>query len=286
MATTALPGEGETGFPLLVEALNGKGSLADVPGLVWKEHGVIRRNPAAEVIADLDTLPFPDLGLLDMGQSRKIGVQGYGLPTVPIQTSRGCPFRLHVLLGDRHVWPSLPAPIDGQCDRRAFEVRLDFMHLVLLRRQFRGQPGKDPGIAPKEMIRLRLGFRWSTQVRSDIARDPEMLDLMAEAGCTSLYVGFESVDPAALREMKKNQTVEEIRHAIREIRKRRIHVHGMFVFGFDSDTPATTRATVSFALAREDRFGAVPRAHAAAGLGLLHEDARRGTPDRHRVGHL
>jgi radical SAM superfamily enzyme YgiQ (UPF0313 family) len=98
------------------------------------------------------------------------------------------------------------------------------------------------------MIRLRLEFRWSTQVRSDIARDPEMLDLMAAAGCSSLYIGFESVDPAALKEMNKNQTVDEIRHAIREIRRRRIHVHGMFVFGFDSDTPATTRATVSFAL--------------------------------------
>ena len=47
----------------------------------------------------------------------------------------------------------------------------------------------------REMIRLRLGFRWSTQVRSDIARDPEMLDLMAEAGCGQLYIGFESVDP-------------------------------------------------------------------------------------------
>ena len=58
------------------------------------------------------------------------------------------------------------------------------------------------------MIRLQLGFNWSTQVRSDIARDPEMLDLMAQAGCTTLYIGFESVDPAALKEMKKNQTVE------------------------------------------------------------------------------
>jgi radical SAM superfamily enzyme YgiQ (UPF0313 family) len=100
----------------------------------------------------------------------------------------------------------------------------------------------------KEMIRLRLGFHWSTQVRSDLARDPEMLDLMAEAGCTSLYIGFESVDPVALKAMKKNQTVDEIRYAIREIRKRKIHIHGMFVFGFDTDTLATTRATVSFAL--------------------------------------
>jgi radical SAM superfamily enzyme YgiQ (UPF0313 family) len=98
------------------------------------------------------------------------------------------------------------------------------------------------------MIGKRLLFPWSTQVRSDVARDPEMLDLMADAGCTALYIGFESVDPGALKEMRKGQTVEMVRASIREIRKRKIHVHGMFVFGFDSDTPATARETVSFAL--------------------------------------
>src|SRR5271157_648073 len=87
-----ISGEGEQGFPALVEALNRNGSLEEVPGLVWSDHGVLRRNPTAAPIKDLDSLPFPDLGLLDMGRSRKNGVQGIGLPTVPVQTSRGCPF--------------------------------------------------------------------------------------------------------------------------------------------------------------------------------------------------
>jgi len=72
-----------------------------------------------------------------------------------------------------------------------------------------------------------------------------------EAGCSTLFIGFESVDPRALKEMKKSQTAEEIRYAVRQIRSRGIHVHGMFVFGFDSDTPETTRATVDFALAEK-----------------------------------
>jgi radical SAM superfamily enzyme YgiQ (UPF0313 family) len=81
-----------------------------------------------------------------------------------------------------------------------------------------------------------------------VARDPELLDLMVRAGCRTLYIGFESVDPQTLIAMKKNQTAEEIRHAIREIRKRRIHIHGMFVLGFDTDTPEKARATVRFAI--------------------------------------
>jgi radical SAM superfamily enzyme YgiQ (UPF0313 family) len=87
-----------------------------------------------------------------------------------------------------------------------------------------------------------------TQVRSDVARDPELLDLMRRAGCQVLFIGFESVDPNALAEMRKSQSLEEIDQAIREIRKRRIHIHGMFVFGFDADTPESARSTVDFAL--------------------------------------
>ena len=242
-----ITGEGETGFPLLVEALNRNGSLEDVPGLVWKENGVVRRNPAAPPVEDLDSLPFPDLGLLDMGRMRRIGVQGLGLPTVPVQTSRGCPFDCTFCsvtgMFGRHYRHRSTGNIIAEL------LKYDSKSCVLFfyDDNFTANPRKTKELL-KEMIRLNLGFKWSTQVRSDIAKDPEMLDLMAQAGCTSLYIGFESVDPAALKEMKKNQTVDEIRHAIREIRKRRIHVHGMFVFGFDSDTPATTRATVTFAL--------------------------------------
>jgi radical SAM superfamily enzyme YgiQ (UPF0313 family) len=74
---------------------------------------------------------------------------------------------------------------------------------------------------------------------------------MVEAGCTALYIGFESVNPGALQEMKKNLSVEEMQTAIRELRRRKIHIHGMFVLGFDSDTPASVHSSVSFALAEK-----------------------------------
>ena len=66
-----ITGEGETGLPLLVEALNTGRPLSEVPGLAWREGGVIRKNPVAPPIEDLDSLPFPDLGLLDMGRGEE-----------------------------------------------------------------------------------------------------------------------------------------------------------------------------------------------------------------------
>ena len=100
----------------------------------------------------------------------------------------------------------------------------------------------------RAMIERRSGFRWSTQVRADVVRDPELLDLAVKAGCKTLYIGMESVNPGALAEMRKRQTVDDMRRSIREIRRRGIHLHGMFVFGFESDNRRTAAATVTFAL--------------------------------------
>ena len=65
-ADFCMTGEAEIGFPLLVEALNGNRGFEEVPGLVWRENGRIRRNPAAAPLEDLDSLPFPDFSLLTM----------------------------------------------------------------------------------------------------------------------------------------------------------------------------------------------------------------------------
>ncbi len=249
-ADYCITGEGETGFPLLVEALNRNATLSEVPGLVWKEGETIRRNPPAPPIEDLDSLPFPDFSLLKMEPRSMLGVQGSSKLTIPVQTSRGCPFdctfcSVTGMFGRRYRFRSTASVI---AELAQYDPQQSI--LFIYDDNFAANPKRSKELL-REMIRLRLGFQWSTQVRSDIARDPELLDLMAQAGCNTLYIGFESVDPAALQEMNKRQTVEEIRSAIREIHKRKIHVHGMFVFGFDSDTPATTRATIDFALAEK-----------------------------------
>jgi hypothetical protein len=55
------------------------------------------------------------------------------------------------------------------------------------------------------MIRERFKFTWTTQVRADVARDPDLVRLMKKAGCHTVYIGFESVNPYALEDMNKKQ---------------------------------------------------------------------------------
>jgi radical SAM superfamily enzyme YgiQ (UPF0313 family) len=74
---------------------------------------------------------------------------------------------------------------------------------------------------------------------------------MRETHCVWVYVGFESVNPAALEEYHKQQTVEQIAESIRAFHAYNIPIHGMFVLGCDADTPETIEATVKFAIERK-----------------------------------
>jgi radical SAM superfamily enzyme YgiQ (UPF0313 family) len=239
-------GEGELAMPALVEALNGKGELSEVPGLVWREGGEIRRNPPAQHFENLDNLPFPDFSLLDMGARTRMGGP-IGKSIVPMQTSRGCPFdcsfcSVTPMFGKHYRRRSTESVI---AEMSRYDPKKNF--IFFYDDNFAASATRTKELL-RAMIDRNLGFSWSTQVRADVARDPELLDLLAKAGCATLYIGFESVDPQTLLEMKKSQTAEEIRDAIRAIRERRIHIHGMFVFGFDTDTPEKARSTVSFAI--------------------------------------
>jgi radical SAM superfamily enzyme YgiQ (UPF0313 family) len=98
------------------------------------------------------------------------------------------------------------------------------------------------------MIERDLVIPWTAQVRTDVARDPELLDLMRRSGCHIVYLGLESVDQATLDAFEKSQTVAEIVESIDTLHAYDIRSHGMFVLGADTDTTQTVRDTVSFCL--------------------------------------
>jgi len=95
-----------------------------------------------------------------------------------------------------------------------------------------------------------LGLRWSCQISIDVARDTALLDLMADAGCRFVLIGFESLEPANLKQMRKrwNHVAGNYLQVVRELHQRGIGVYGTFVFGYDHDTPDTMRRSVDFAL--------------------------------------
>ncbi|BCO27503.1 hypothetical protein MIZ03_2391 [Rhodoferax lithotrophicus] len=95
-----------------------------------------------------------------------------------------------------------------------------------------------------------LKRRWSCQISIDVARNPRLLDRMAEAGCRFVLIGFESLHPDNLKQMAKpwNKVSGAYRDVVRSLHARGIGIYGTFVFGYDADTSDTIERTVDFAL--------------------------------------
>jgi len=95
-----------------------------------------------------------------------------------------------------------------------------------------------------------LKIFWSCQVSIDIARDSELVKLMARSGCISALIGFESLDPASLKEIKKGWNVkwQSYDDAIDVFKNAGIMLYGTFVFGCDNDTADSLDASVDFAI--------------------------------------
>jgi len=103
----------------------------------------------------------------------------------------------------------------------------------------------------KELFRALAEFRlnWVGQASVNVARDAEVLDLMAASGCVGLLLGFESLSPEGLASMEKhvNQGLDYA-SAVAELRRRGIVVYGTFMLGLPTDTPETPGRAASFAV--------------------------------------
>lgn len=231
--------EGEKTLKRLVENLQGKGdlSLAEIPGLSYRDGEGIRHNPGRPLVGELDELPLPDFSLIE-GSER--------INFVPLQTSRGCPHNCEfcsvIQMFGREVRYRSPESIVEEMNR----VKPG-RHIFVVDDNFSANPQRTTALL-QAMKGAGLKRDWSTQERISIAQKGEILKLMRETGCTRLYQGIESFNPEALKEWKKGQTPEQIKGAISIIHDHGFLIHGMFILGGDADNPEAIRRTVNSAI--------------------------------------
>lgn len=89
---------------------------------------------------------------------------------------------------------------------------------------------------------------WTCQSEMSIAKYPDLLEQSVAAHLDKHFIGFESVNPDNRRELggKSKGVANSAEEAIRVIRETGVGVVGLFVMGFDEDTPATFQAMWDF----------------------------------------
>ncbi len=89
---------------------------------------------------------------------------------------------------------------------------------------------------------------WTCQSEMGIAKYPELMEMSIAAHLDKHFIGFESVNPDNRSELggKSKGVALQATDAIRQIRATGVGVVGLFVMGFDEDTPATFQAMWDF----------------------------------------
>ncbi len=172
-------------------------------------------------VENLDDLPFPDFSLID-----GVDISKKRLQITPVSTSRGCPFdctfcSVTAMFGRKYRFRSTESVIE---EISQFKHRRIFFYDD----NFDANKPRTKELL-KQMIKNKITPPWIAQVRADVAKDEEMVALMAQANCSQLCIGFESLNPEVLKSYNKKQTPEDISSCIKILHKYGIKIHGMFI---------------------------------------------------------
>lgn len=185
---------------------------------------------------DLAGLPVPRRDLFSKG--------GY-ITVNTVQATRGCPFdcefcSITSLLGRR----TRCRPVEEVLEEiRGLDGRIFVLNDDNVSQERDYFKALFEGMIPLKKI-------WAGNASWNIAKDEEMMNLIARSGCAGVFVGFDSIVP---QEGLKKVTRAENRltlykEAVQEFHKRGMPVIGAFIFGFDNDDSSIFRKTLDFAI--------------------------------------
>jgi radical SAM superfamily enzyme YgiQ (UPF0313 family) len=106
----------------------------------------------------------------------------------------------------------------------------------------------------RALARANVKKEWIAQTTINFADDDELLALAANAGCSGVFIGFESPVPDGLLEIGKKFNLlngRDFRDSVRRIQRHNIIVAGSFIIGLDVDEPGIGKRIAEVA----DRYG-------------------------------
>ena len=237
-------GEGEDAMVELVQALEGRRGLDDILGLTWRgDGGEVVSNPIRPWREDLDSLPFPDYGLLDLADYAPAIGSYKCLPSVNMMTVRGC-------AGDCAFCHAANSLRERSLTSVIQEIKWlqrqhGVRHLLFFDETFtyfRERVVEFCRLLNEERIRIS----WTCNSRVDTV-DPELVAIMRGAGCWRLQFGAESGVQKQLDTLGKGVTPDDIRRAMEMTKAGGLDVFASFILGIPGETYEEGLQTLRFA---------------------------------------
>lgn len=220
-------GEAEQSLPLFIAEL---------------ESGRPKRTYRTTGYPDIHKTPIPLWHLIDSKRYASLN----------IQFSRGCPFNcdfcnITALFGRKPRTKS-PGQIIAELDaiyRTGWRGNIFFVDDNFIGNKNALKTQLLPALI--EWRKDKKGCVLFTESSINLADDPKLMAMMAEAGFDSVFIGIESPDEESLTECRKTHNKNrDLLGDIQKIHRSGLQVMGGFIVGFDCDTPAIFQRQIDF----------------------------------------
>ena len=222
--------------------------LDKINGIVYVNENGVQQNKNQEFINNLDSIPLPARHLLPHPICyQPTPASCRRVPYAVMITSRGCPaqctFCDRKIFGESYRMRStanLFAEIEEVVSEYGVrEVRFfDDTFTVKKKRVYE---------ICDEFEKRKLNVIW-TCLTKVVNVDGPMLKRMRKAGCWQVLYGLESGDDRMLKLLRKGNTVEKNKRAIRLAKEAGLEVRGDFIVGTPGETWVSLEKTVQFAI--------------------------------------
>ncbi len=224
-------------------------------GRAWSEiAGLAHRGPDCQVVFNPPRANVPQDD--DLMPARELRRHAYYLTSKGVSTgikadqiagSRGCPFHCKFCnfsinpWGVKRCWsPRSPRSIVREIEQMDSDI------IMFVDDVFTYDPDRVAAICDL-LIAKRIHKHFIVNARLEIAKRPDVLAKMKEAGFIALQVGVESTQDATLKSMGKGFTVEQVRQRFQVLRKSKMIVNAYFIVGNIGETEEQMLSTSSFA---------------------------------------
>jgi radical SAM superfamily enzyme YgiQ (UPF0313 family) len=195
------------------------------------EQGKARPIYQAAERPEMRTSPLPDLSLIKMRR----------YSTMAVQYSRGCPFNCEfcdiIEIYGRRPRTKAVAQVLAELDQlRAAGWR---EAVFIVDDNFIGNKARARELCmalAEWRSQYKTSFDFNTEASLNLADDPELMQLMKDAGFVSVFLGIETPDESGLIASNKLQnTRRSLLESVATIQSYGMQVMGGFILGFDTD---------------------------------------------------
>ncbi len=195
------------------------------------ERGIAKAVYQAAERPAMEASPLPDLSLIKMRR----------YSTMAVQYSRGCPFNCEFcdiieIYGRRPRTKAITQVLAELDQLRAAGWR---EAVFIVDDNFIGNKARAKELCvalAKWRSQYKTSFDFNTEASLNLADDPELMQLMKDAGFVSVFLGIETPDESGLIASNKLQnTRRSLLESVAKIQSYGMQVMGGFILGFDTD---------------------------------------------------